>query len=166
MGLVLIDAAHEHQPERLLAALSVETPDELTAVAEYGRALCVHWADPMANAEGIDNLANSALMRDCGPLDDLPLVVVSRGRAQAPAGLPPDLVVRREQAWRHMQGDLAALSSRSTHLIAEHSGHLMNEDQPETVVEGIRHALALLQEHDDHADDAAHDDLVPGDGTP
>jgi pimeloyl-ACP methyl ester carboxylesterase len=88
VGLVLIDAAFEHQRERLLAALPVEAPDELPAVAEYRLALCVHWADPMANAEGIDNLANSALMRDCGPLGDLPLVVVSRGRAQARDGVP------------------------------------------------------------------------------
>jgi pimeloyl-ACP methyl ester carboxylesterase len=151
VALVLIDAAHEEQRERLLAALPPEAPDEVSAVAQYRTALSTRWANPTANGEGIDNIANSALMRHCAPLSDLPLVVVSRGRAQAPAGLPSDLVTRREQAWRQVQCDLAALSSQSVHLIAEHSGHQINEEQPDMVVEGIRYALALVREHDDHA---------------
>jgi pimeloyl-ACP methyl ester carboxylesterase len=44
-----------------------------------------------------------------------------------------------------MQRDLAALSSRSVHLIAERSGHLVHEEQPEMIVEGIRRALALVR---------------------
>jgi pimeloyl-ACP methyl ester carboxylesterase len=151
VALVLIDAAHEEQRERLLAALPPEVPDELPAVMHYRTALSARWADPMTNEERIDNIANSALMRHCRPLGDLPLVVVSRGQAQAPAGLPPDLVTRREQAWRHMQYDLAALSSRKVHLVAEQSGHLINEEQPDMVVEGIRYAVALVRDHDDLA---------------
>jgi hypothetical protein len=60
--------------------------------------------------------------------------------------LPPDLVTRRELAWQQMQSDLASLSSRSVHLIAERSGHLINQDEPEMVVEAIRRALALVRE--------------------
>lgn len=156
VALVLIDAAHEEQRERLLAALPPEAPDELPGVAQYRTALAVQWADPMANDEGIDNIANSALMRPCGPLGDLPLVVISRGRPQAPAGLPADLVARREQAWQHMQRDLAALSSRCVHEIAEHSGHLMHKEQPDKVVDGIRRALALVWDHDGPRPDTSH----------
>jgi pimeloyl-ACP methyl ester carboxylesterase len=120
-ALVLIDAAHEEQRERLLAALPPEAMDEPPALVQYRAALTSTWEDPLANPEGIDNLANSDLMRRCAPLGDLPLVVVSRGRAQAPAGLAPDLVAQRERAWGQMQRELAALSSRSVHLIAERS---------------------------------------------
>ena len=147
VALVLIDAAHEEQRERLLAALPSEAPDELPGVTQYRTALAAQWADPMANDEGIDNIANSALMRHCGPLGDLPLVVISRGRPQAPAGLPADLMAQREQAWQHMQRDLAALSSRSVHVTAEHSGHLIHKEQPDKVVDGIRQALALVGNH-------------------
>jgi pimeloyl-ACP methyl ester carboxylesterase len=147
-ALVLIDSAHEEQRERLMAALPPETSDELPGVAQYRHALCVNWVDPTANPEGIDNSANSVLMRRCTHLDDLPLVVLSRGQAQAPAGLPRDLVTGRELAWRQMQSDLASLSSRSVHLIAERSGHLINQDEPEMVVEGIRRALALVRERE------------------
>lgn len=154
-ALVLIDAAHEDQRERLLAALPPEMPGEPPAVVQYRHALCVEWADPTANSEHIDNVANSALMRRCTHLGGLPLVVVSRGQARAPAEWPPDLVTRRERAWRQMQCDLAALSSRGVQLIAERSGHLINQDQPDVVVEGIRRALALVEKRDDHSADGA-----------
>lgn len=141
-----IDAAHEEQRERLAAALPPEATDEHPAIAQYRNALRVRWADPTANPEGIDNVANTAFMSRCADCGNLPLVVVSRGKAEAPVGFPPDLVAAQERAWRQMQCELAALSSRSVHIIAEHSGHLINHDQPELIVEGIRQALALLRE--------------------
>lgn len=144
-ALVLIESAHEAQRERLLAALPPEASDEVPALARYRHALRVSWADPATNAERIDNLANSALMLDCSGFGGLPLVVVSRGRAEAPAGLPPELVAERERTWRQMQDELAALSSHSVHLIAERSGHLINKDQPELVVEAIYQAVTLVR---------------------
>jgi pimeloyl-ACP methyl ester carboxylesterase len=84
-ALVLIDAAHEDQRERLLAALPPERPDEPSARAQYRAAVGTRWADPSATDERIDNRARTALMRQCAPFDDLPLVMVSRGRIQAPA---------------------------------------------------------------------------------
>lgn len=145
-ALVLIESAHEEQRERLAAALTPEAAGEHPAIAQYRTALRVNWADPMANPEGIDNVANTAYMSRCADLGDLPLVVVSRGRAEAPDGFPPDLAAARERAWRQMQCELAALSSRSLHIIAERSGHLINHDQPELIVEGIHQAVALLGE--------------------
>lgn len=147
-ALVLIDSAHEEQRERLLATLPPESPDEAAALAQYRQALAVSWADPQANDEGIDNLANSALMRHDHDLGDLPLVVISRGQAQAPIGWSPELQTQREQVWRQMQRELAALSSRSVHLIAERSGHLVHKEQPDIIVEGIRQAVSLVRNLD------------------
>jgi pimeloyl-ACP methyl ester carboxylesterase len=53
----------------------------------------------------------------------------------------------RELTWRQMQCELALLSPRSVHLIAEHSGHLINQEQPDIVIEAIRRAIALTREH-------------------
>jgi pimeloyl-ACP methyl ester carboxylesterase len=145
-ALVLIDSAHEAQRERFLAVLPPETPGEPPAVAQYRAALRSAWADPMANSEGIDNIANTVLMGHRADLGDLPLVVLSRGRGQASDGFPTALAEEKERAWREMQCELASLSSRSAHLIAERSGHLINQDEPEMVVEAIRQALALAQE--------------------
>ena len=89
------------------------------------------------NDEKIDNLANSALLRTCQSLDDLPLAVMSRGRSvRDPAKYPPGLIEEMEQIWRQMQRELTQLSSQSRHIIASKSGHLINEDEPELIVEG------------------------------
>jgi hypothetical protein len=99
------------------------------------------------NEEKIDNLANSELLRSCRSLGDLPLAVLSRGRSvQDPAKYPPGLVEAIEQTWRQMQCELTHLSSQSQHIIATKSGHLINEDEPEVIVEVIRQTVTLVQE--------------------
>jgi pimeloyl-ACP methyl ester carboxylesterase len=55
---------------------------------------------------------------------DVPLIVLSRG-------LDPD------EDWQAMQMDLLHLSSRSQHVIADQSGHMVQLDQPEAAVGAI-----------------------------
>jgi len=43
----------------------------------------------------------------------------------------------RYQAWLTLQDELATLSANSTHVIAEHGGHHLNQDNPELVSEAI-----------------------------
>lgn len=40
--------------------------------------------------------------------------------------------------WRQMQDELAALSTESTHIIAEGSGHYVHLDDPELVIRAIK----------------------------
>jgi hypothetical protein len=86
-------------------------------------------------------------------LGDLPLVVVRRGKkADAYDGLEGEqraLFDRNEPVWYAMQAELAGLSSRSTLLIAERSGHGVQQEQPEIVVEAIAIALELTEEERD-----------------
>lgn len=146
-ALALTDSTHEDQRERLLAALPPEAPGEHPAIAQSRRGLTITWDDPLANPEGIDNIANSELIRATGDLGDLPLVVLSRGRPSAlPDDYPPQLAAARERVWQQMQRELASLSTASVHLIAERSGHLVNKDEPEAVVAAIRQAVALARE--------------------
>ncbi len=63
-------------------------------------------------------------------LSNLPLVVVSAGR-----GGP-------STPWMEQQRDLASLSSQSTSIIAGHSGHRIQFDQPELVVQAITSLLS------------------------
>lgn len=146
-ALVLIDSAHEEQAERLAALLPPEAPDEHPDVARSRHNLRVSWRDPSQNAEGIDNVANSALMRGCGPLSDLPLVVICRGKPpQYQAGFPREHIEARERVWREMQRELAGLSSQGELIVAERSGHLINQDQPDVVIAVIRRAIAMISQ--------------------
>jgi pimeloyl-ACP methyl ester carboxylesterase len=65
------------------------------------------------------------------PLGDFPLVVISRDPNinSANAG---------EKAWARLQQDLLNLSSNASHVIATGSGHAVNIERPDLVIEAVR----------------------------
>jgi Predicted hydrolases or acyltransferases (alpha/beta hydrolase superfamily) len=145
-ALVLIDASHEDQRERYLTVLPPQ-PNELPDLAHLRHIWESRWADPRQNDEMIDNLANSALLRSCHSLGNLPLVVLSRGRPMRdPAKYPAGLIEEMERLWLQMQRELARLSSQSRHLIASKSGHLIHEDEPAAIVEVIQQMVVQVRE--------------------
>lgn len=76
-----------------------------------------------------------------GELGNLPLVVIRQGRMDETAhqmGLKDDQKKKLEQTWESLQKELAALSSNSREVVAVESGHYIQLDQPELVVEAIR----------------------------
>jgi pimeloyl-ACP methyl ester carboxylesterase len=74
--------------------------------------------------------------RNLGPLGSMPLVVVSRDPRHNPdSGLDGE-------RWRKFQQELTQLSSNSTHVFAEGSGHDVPGQRPDVVVEAIRKLIA------------------------
>jgi hypothetical protein len=80
----------------------------------------------------------AALPRDLG---DLPLTVVSRGRTDGPPGATADDLAGLEQAWSELQTDLATLSSRGHHIVADDAGHYVHLDRPDLVVRTVEATL-------------------------
>jgi pimeloyl-ACP methyl ester carboxylesterase len=74
-------------------------------------------------------------------LDDMPLIVLSRGLPQdsSPAGRTSEDEHRSDQA------ALVALSPVGKHIIAKRSGHHIPLDEPELVVDAIRDVVAGLR---------------------
>jgi len=72
------------------------------------------------------------------PLGDLPLVVLTRGLSeeQGPDGKAMEAEHRKDHA------AIAGLSIRGTLIVAEHSGHHVQLDEPELVVDAIRQVLS------------------------
>ena len=64
-------------------------------------------------------------VREIGKLGDLPLVVLTAGN-------------NLESTWQSLQNELAALSTNSTHVIAEGSGHFIQLDRPDLVITAIQ----------------------------
>lgn len=156
-ALVLVDSAYEEQQQRQVAILPPALADESSDLARLRHAWDVEWRDPLSNEEHIDNLANSELMRTCGTLGTTPLLIISRGRPDRdPTTYPPGLIVQLEQTWRQMQRELAGLSSRSTHLIAENSGHLVNKDAPELLIQAIREMVMQIRQEMEIAEGGEH----------
>jgi pimeloyl-ACP methyl ester carboxylesterase len=129
-GLVLVDSAHEEQIWRL-AAIAPALVD-----AEFGSA----WRDPRAR-------------RDLGFLPDgepsrwrtsAPLIVLEQGRGlpEVPElGLTRELVPKISEAWHRMQEDLASRSPAGERRTAARSGHFIQKDEPDVVVQAIRDVL-------------------------
>jgi pimeloyl-ACP methyl ester carboxylesterase len=70
-------------------------------------------------------------IRAAGPFPPIPLVVLSAGGGDWPQ---PNL----RQVWLELQNELARLSPHGSHCIAEQSGHFVQLDQPELVVDRVR----------------------------
>jgi pimeloyl-ACP methyl ester carboxylesterase len=71
------------------------------------------------------------------PLGDLPIAVITHGQP-----FPGPFAVL-EKTWREGQDRLAALSTNSVVLVAEKSNHMIQNDEPEIIVEAIRSMAAL-----------------------
>ena len=74
-----------------------------------------------------------------GSLGDLPLVVISRAPLDPITGNPtlPE--------WQQAQFRLLQLSSRSVHIVADKSGHNIQDSEPDLVVNAIRNMLGATR---------------------
>ena len=75
-------------------------------------------------------------------LGAIPLVVLVRnvGKVYAQetyAGAPADLVAKLEQVWKDEQKEYTQLSSNSTFLVAKQSGHVIQNNEPQLVIDAI-----------------------------
>lgn len=132
-ALVLVDSAHEEQIWRL-AAIAPGLVD-----AEYGRG----WRDLTAR-------------KDLGFLGDgeslkwetkVPLVVLQQGRAlpeRLELGLTTAVIPQVTALWRGLQKDLASRSPSGELRTAQRSGHFIQVDEPELVVQAVGDVLARL----------------------
>ena len=144
-GMVLLDASHPDQARRQIALLPPPAPDEPRAVTRMRNELEIERLDPYCNSEAIDLVASAAQVQARGRLGELPLVVITAGRDEWEEGFPPELTRAQEVDWLAMQKELAALSDNSTHIIATESTHVIQECQPELVVDVIRRLVEALQ---------------------
>jgi len=146
VGMVLVDASHPDQIARELAVLPPRRPHESPFVTALRDSLTSTRPEP---TEGLDLRASAAQVRAVGSLGARPLVVLTRGRLGD--GFPPDVpadVVRRDgQVWQDLQNRLARLSSDSTHVLARESGHFIQVQQPQLVIEAIRQVVRSARTH-------------------
>lgn len=78
-------------------------------------------------------------------LGNIPLIVLSHGKEQPMPGLPAEAIREFEQTFQQMHVELAALSSNGKRIVAEQSGHYIQLDQPELVIDAIREVVEAAQ---------------------
>lgn len=158
-GMVLVDSSHPEQQKRLPPAINdldatwlrEQQLFEFTMPFGIPRLLGFCGNDDAARAADCnfhslrENVAelkaisqSSAQTANSGALGDMPLVVLSHDPDMPQPDLPEDLVKPTNDAWQQMQEELAHLSTRGTQVIARHSGHYIQLDRPDLVVDAVQ----------------------------
>lgn len=132
VGMVLVDSAHEDEPDRALALIPPEALKEMLRQAKPGDLV-------VQTAERIDNGSIRTLMNALNWRGDIPLIVLTQGRPYGPDTVAvPSIAPKAYQLHLELQRDLVRLSSRGRQVIAKKSGHGIHQDQPELVIDAIR----------------------------
>jgi pimeloyl-ACP methyl ester carboxylesterase len=76
---------------------------------------------------------------------NMPLIVLSRGLWESIPQLSDAEYQQLTAEWQAMQSALPALSSKSKQIIAEQSGHFIQLDQPDLVIDAIREMVEALR---------------------
>lgn len=149
-GVVLVDPRAPHVSARWLAALPPRRADEPEAVRLNREDLTVFEHDPSLNREHLDVARSaaeaSAALDAPGPLfGDVPMLVL--GAANTHLGwsdLPPKLAKSFDRIWLGEQKALAAESSNGTFEMVPNSGHGIQVDQPQAVIDAVESVLAAI----------------------
>jgi pimeloyl-ACP methyl ester carboxylesterase len=82
------------------------------------------------------------------PLPDVPMIVIARDKADQLPGPPMDAatIQQAEQIWRAAQAELASQVSDGTLIVATGSGHSIQFDQPQVVIDAIRAILDKVRQ--------------------
>lgn len=127
-GMVLIDAMSDEQPARYWSLI----PSEGMAGFRAGISKLHEGLDFGALVAGIADMRASN--RSIG---DKPLVVLTRGKEEAPPGVPPELIAQMLSAWQGMQAELPRLSTNAVQVVARNSRHFIQWDTPKLVVAAV-----------------------------
>ena len=82
------------------------------------------------------------------PLSDLPLTVLSQGnepKGDQRFGITDEQARAQREVWNELQRELTALSSRGKRLIAGNSGHVIQLEQPQLVIDAVTAMIAELR---------------------
>jgi pimeloyl-ACP methyl ester carboxylesterase len=142
-GLVLIDAVHPAYHKRRLAMLKPLLPPEVWEALRQEAMTPPH---RLVDPQGVDIWTSErqtrlALRRS--PLQPMPLVALAHGRpSPAPPGWP---IEEDERLWRQLQRELAQLVPGGRLVIATESGHDIQHEQPELVLDAIRDVVRAVR---------------------
>jgi pimeloyl-ACP methyl ester carboxylesterase len=151
-GLVLVDASHEDQNIRFQAALGAEN---WTAFENLQRAPSGPDDDPALERMDLDaSFAQLQTAAAAHPLPPLPLIVLTHGipaGAEVPpevrSALPPDFPWDTfDTVSQALQAELAALVPEGRQVIATESGHYIQVEQPDLVIEAIQQVVDAVRD--------------------
>ncbi len=133
-GLVLLDAS----PTTWQSA-SCAVPDDGSPSAQGFRQVCAMTSSPANNAEHLDGPAAFGQVATIDSLGSVPMIVITA--AAHPWGLGPEQHDRLDEVWHAGQAHWVSLSSSARFMSVEGTGHNIQVDRPDVVIQQIGELL-------------------------
>ncbi|PHS25566.1 MAG: alpha/beta hydrolase [Methylophaga sp.] len=151
-GMILIDASHELQYDRLNIKLPapykgrrniIVTQSAKKSPTPDGKHQILRDHAYRAAGQEIAGLYQSSRQVQLnGSIPTVPLIVISRGM---PEWSGNEKLRRREKIWIELQQDLTRLSPYSQHIFANQSGHDIPHEQPQIIVDAITDIINMAK---------------------
>jgi pimeloyl-ACP methyl ester carboxylesterase len=136
-GLLLVDAMHEDQFTVIGTALPPPTPNDTRALCDFREFWTVGWRNPKSTAEGIDFVSSFREVQQIRSFGQLPVHIITAATALNSPFMPEQSRAALQALWFDLQRQFLGSSSIATQSYASDSGHFVQRDAPETVVEAI-----------------------------
>ena len=137
-GLVLVDSMHEDQFDVFGEMFPPPTPSDPLALRQTRAFWTGGWREPASTEECIDLVSSIAQVRRVVSLGDIPLHVITAGTFLNQSLIPSVRRVELQRRWEDLQKQFLKLSSRATQSIMHSSGHFVQRDDPQVVIDAIK----------------------------
>ncbi len=146
-GLVLVDAMHEQQFERLGPAFPPPSGDDAPLLRAMRSFWQGGWREPAGNPEHIELAASLVDPPADGALGELPLAVLTAGAWRDRKLFPSPHGEQLQAEWDALQDAHMRLSCRSERIEAgDDSGHFVHREKPALVVQAVERLVRSLRE--------------------
>ncbi len=136
-GLVLVDASHEQQVQRY-GKLDPAYPAAFKKSFE-ARLKESKGADAAETRESL-RIQEAGAVEGMTPLPDIPIAVLTSMKID-PAPEYVNQTAKGHDAWRAMHDEWLQRSCNGIHIVTARSGHHIQDDEPQLVIEAIRFVL-------------------------
>ena len=120
-------------------------PDDVLAQYQAILATTRYFETHLAELNALEGSYAEVLATHMTSFENLPLIVLSRGHWDATPLLSNAENQQLWVVWQQVQSELAALSSDAKQIIAEQSGHHIQLDQPDLVIDAIREIVEAIR---------------------
>ncbi len=143
-GVVLVDSMHEDQFDIFGPKIPPATPGEAASFTEMRAFWQGGWRNPDATTERIDMVESIRQGKAITSLGATPLHVIMAGTMLNNPTVPPHFRAPLQNMFEERQMDFTKLSSRSTHSQVLSSGHFVQRDAPQAVIDAIKTMLTSI----------------------
>ena len=92
--------------------------------------------------EGVDSKQTVAARRKLGAI---PLIVLTASDTTKAPGLPQAEIDEGAKAWSHLHDEIAALSTKGVNRLVEGSGHYIQKQKPQVVIDAVAEVVAAVR---------------------